>query len=158
MKQRIFMLLLVPTGQAPHRRLGGTQQWHLGWSNWIISPEGWTYGCFPKIEVWKIIFLSFHGWFVGSMFIFHYLNGCFPKIVGFTPKSSILHHRVNSIIFTIRFGGNTPIFGNTHTKRFQTTNLWKVCHPVNSKKDANIMRRLFFTHFMYPPQNKHSHW
>ena len=36
----------------------------------------------------------------------------FPKIVGFPPKSSILIGF--SIIFTIHFGGNTPIFGNIH--------------------------------------------
>ena len=32
-------------------------------------------------------------------------------MVGFPPKSSILMGF--SIIFTIHFGGNTPIFGNT---------------------------------------------
>ena len=36
----------------------------------------------------------------------------FPKIGGFPPKSSTLMGF--SIIFTIHFGGNTPIFGNTH--------------------------------------------
>ena len=34
----------------------------------------------------------------------------FPKVVGFPPKSSILIGF--SIIFTIHFGGNTPISGN----------------------------------------------
>ena len=38
----------------------------------------------------------------------------FPKIVGFPPKSSILIGF--SIIFTIHFGGKSPIFGNTHMK------------------------------------------
>ena len=37
----------------------------------------------------------------------------FPKIVGFTPKSSILMGF--SIIFTIHFGCFPTIFGNTHT-------------------------------------------
>ena len=36
----------------------------------------------------------------------------FPKMGGFPPKSSTLMGF--SIIFTIHFGGNTPIFGNTH--------------------------------------------
>ena len=36
----------------------------------------------------------------------------FPKIVGFPPNHPFLI--VFSIIFTIHFGGNTPIFGNTH--------------------------------------------
>ena len=37
----------------------------------------------------------------------------FPKIMG-TPKSSILIGF--SIIFTVHFGGNTPIFGSTHMR------------------------------------------
>ena len=41
----------------------------------------------------------------------------FPEIVGFPPKSSILMGF--SIIFTIHFGGNTPIFGST-----------PICFPV----------------------------
>ena len=38
--------------------------------------------------------------------------GCFPKMVGFPPKSSILIGV--SIIFTIHFGCFPPIFGNIH--------------------------------------------
>ena len=39
----------------------------------------------------------------------------FPKIVGFPPKSPILIGF--SIIFTIHFGGNTTIFGNTQVNK-----------------------------------------
>ena len=41
------------------------------------------------------------------------LYGCFPKMVGFPPKSSILIGF--SIVFTIHFGGKPPIVGNTQT-------------------------------------------
>ena len=37
----------------------------------------------------------------------------FPKNYGFSPQ--IIHLKIGfSIIFTIHFGGNTTIFGNTH--------------------------------------------
>ena len=52
------------------------------------------------------------GWFFSSNFFFGVkVYGCFPKIVGFPPKSSILIGF--SIIFTIPFGGKIPLFSET---------------------------------------------
>ena len=53
----------------------------------------------------------------------------FPKIVGFPPKSSILIGF--SIIFTIHFGGNTPIFGNSH---FQPLHSFEMLNQASAHK------------------------
>ena len=43
---------------------------------------------------------------------------------GFSPQNQIIHfNRVFSMIFTIHFGGNTPILGNTHMYLMQNSNV-----------------------------------
>ena len=65
-----------------------------------------------------IIFLDLTSWILRKSIISIWM---FPKIVGFPPNHPILIGF--SMIFTIHFGGNTPIFGNTHLFLLKCYNL-----------------------------------
>ena len=90
----------------------------------------------------------------------------FPKIGVYTPKSSH-SNRGKSLIFTIHFGGNTPIFGNTHILRLRMfrslSYCWWFWNPVNSpvelgslfhycqgkKAPSQVVRDFFHQQYLY---------
>ena len=81
--------------------LPGGLGWNFGWEKKTMRTRILTqiHPCLTSYTVYWQKFIRISTW-------------VFPKIVGFPPKSSILIGF--SIIFTIHFGGPTPILGNPH--------------------------------------------